>query len=546
MDNSQNLTTQNSSYRLMKQSLSLPNIVPPAIEASEFLKTYDKLQKTHSRVMRAMRLEHLKRVRIKGVEEETFNHAIRHLEDIATQPRFMREYVELLPLTPVTGFVEANQGQYFVVTLSGLQSPLCLDVRKDKGNVACYFSYRSLKPGPKLYDFMFKGRTFRIHSKFSFFKDKKAYLCAIPDTDTSITICIGFGPQHANDDGGVLAPRGSMQFSFDDLSDEVPQEFVGRGILVLDHSRIGREAKDNSDELSRSVDFIEINKNVRVKTRSRLRAINEQRHAQVKERRAAHESEVLHKAMNAVERHDTRKTALAQAQFITKVLQRKARFEAMWLSLIYFSQFSQQLHTRFVATKIAAVKNLRRSIACQKFQRMYRAKFSKDFGIEVRMLALAKNHIRLGLKMTQYFCAFSHRRTCLVYLRESYKQSHVAIALTHTFSRIVMIQRNWREKHMLEQYYFRYLSDMWDRIVGNEEERMRRKRGKKGRRFIHIDESQKMDGVLQGLLGAKVRLKEYYARTGERSALLGLFLPKYAALRKVVLRKAKEAQKPPQ
>ena len=531
----------------MKQSLSLPDIVPPVVGASEFLKHYDKLTKTHSSAMRALRMEHLKRVRIQAIDESAFNKAIRHLEDIATQPKFMKEYVDLQPLKPSTGFLEENESQLFLVPLSGYESPLHIDVRRDKGTVTCYFSYKSVKPGPKIYDFTFKARWFRIHSKFSFFKETKAYLCVVPDTDTNVTVAVSFGPQRAynDDEDKLLVPRVSVVYTFDESEEDIDTSLIGQGRILFDSRPVRKERRQETEVLSQSVDFISVNKTVKMRSRGGIRHKNQQRQLLAKQRRLRLETESQHKAISLIDRKALRTTAALQAQFITSVLARKVTFEKLWITLIVFANHSFMMHTKFLAYKIAELRIIKRSVACQRFQKMYRAKFAPEFGVYTRMVALARNHLRLALKQSQYYLPVVIYHKLFLCLQESLSHSFISLSILRTYAHVLTIQRTWRTKKRLEQYYFRHIYNLWDRIVDEEEDRMKKGKGKDrgGRRFIHVNESPKMECVLEVLLKTKEKHRLFHKGAARRVAPLVSFLPKHAEMRKVVLRKAREARR---
>ena len=539
----ESLSTQESTFRLLK-SLSLPNILPPSLPPADFLKAYSKLQNTRSGVVKALRMEHLKKVRIQAVEELRFVKAIRHLEDVATMPRFMREYVELLHMRPVSGFLEAGEIQYFVIALNGAASPMHIDVRKDKGSAACFFSYKSLKPGPKIYDLSFRCRGYKIHSRFSFFKEAKAYLSVLPDQDTVITLTVSFGRQSPLEvEEQLAAPRSSLIYSFQ--SSDSPTPIPTRNQLIFTLSQAPRKDSRPSHSLSQSVDFIEVNKRLSPKYRpERIREINENRMLRAKFIREELENSKKTRAVEQNERLERRAFAADEAQYISAVLKRKQRFEKQWLRLIAFTAYSNFIYTRFLGFKVAVLISLQKSISCQRFQRAYMRKFSPEFPISVRLTALAGHHLTLFLRLSAYHTYEQVHKRILYCILDTIDQGKVATACLRTVSRVVRIQRNWRQKRALDQYFFRYLFSLWDRVVAEEEERRGRK-GEKAKRFIHIDESQKTEIVFKEMKKAKQKLRDYLSGPYRASAHLISFLPKASQLRVVLLKWLKSSRKKP-
>jgi len=536
------LSTQESTFRLLK-SLSLPNILPPSLPPADFLRAYSKLKNTRSAAMKALRMEHLKKVRIQAVDEGRFVKAIRHLEDVATMPRFRREYVELQAMKPASGFLEARETQYFVIMLSGAASPLHIDVRKDKGTATCFFSYKSLKPGPKIYDFSFKSRGFKIHSRFSFFKDAKAYLSVLPDQDTVITLTIAFGRQSPLEIEEQLAvPRASLVYSIQSSNISTP---LPRNQLVFALSQPVRPAKEATHSLSQSVDFIEANKRLSTQNCSLdMREINENRHFQAKFRRAELEKDLKTRATELNERAERRASAVEESLCITAILRRKQRFEEMWLRLLAFATQSRLLYARFLGCKFATVRNLQKSMTCQRFQRVYRRKYEPQFSLSVRQTALAVHHFLLFLRLSAYHTYEQVHKRIFHCLLDTIDQGRVSIACLRTVSRVLRIQRSWKQRRTMEQHYFRHLLALWDRVIAQEEERRGRK-GDKARRFIHINDSQKTAIIFKEMENAKQRQKDYLSRPFRASAHLISFLPKAADLRLVLLKWLKARCKKP-
>lgn len=529
----ESLSTQESTFRFLK-SLSLPNILPPSLPPADFLRAYNKLKNTRSVAMKALRMEHLKKVRIQAVEEGRFVKAIRHLEDVATMPRFRREYVELKAMKSVSGFLEAREMQYFVILLSGAASPLHIDVRRDKGTVTCFFSHKSLKPGPKIYDFSFKCRGFKVHSRFSYFKDAKAYLSVLPDQDTTVTLTIAFGRQSPLEiEEQLAAPRTSLVYSFQSSASSTP--LPSRNPLFFTSLRPIKEHKV-SQSLSQSVDFIEANKRLSPKNRSTdIREINQSRQIRAKFRRVELEETLRNRAVELNERAERRASATEAALCITAILRRKQRFERLWLRLIAFATHSRMLYARFLGCKFATLRNLRKSVTCQRFQKMYRGRFEPQFAISVRQIALAAHHFRLFLRLSAYHTHEQVHQRIFHCLLDTIDQGRVAIACLHTVSRVVRIQRSWRQRRALEQHFFRHLLTLLDRVIAEEEEHRGRK-GSKAKRFIHIDDSKKTEIVFKEMRKAKQRLRDYLSRPFRVSAHLVSFLPKSSDLRIVLLR----------
>jgi hypothetical protein len=470
--------------------------------------------------------------------------AIRHLEDVATMPRFMREYVELLHMRPVSGFLEAGEIQYFVIALNGAESPMHIDVRKDKGSVTCFFSYKSLKPGPKIYDLSFRCRGFKVHSRFSFFKDAKAYLSVLPDQDTIITLTVSFGRQSPLEiEEQLAAPRSSLIYSFQSQSSDNPTPIPTRNQLIFTLTEASRKDSRPNHSLSQSVDFIEVNKRLSPKYRpEKIRKINENRRLKAKFIREELENSKKTRAVEQNERLERRASAADEAQYISVVLKRKQRFEKQWLRLIAFTAYSKFIYTRFLGFKVAVLISLQKSISCHRFQRQYMSQFRPEFPLSARLTALAGHHLTLFLRLSAYHTYEQVHKRILYCILDTIDQGKVATACIRTVSRVIRIQRNWRQKRALDQYFYRYLFSLWDRVVAEEEERRGRK-GEKAKRFIHIDESQKVEIVFEEMKKAKQKLRDYLSGPYRASAHLISFLPKSSQLRVVLLKWLKASNK---
>ena len=533
------LSTQESTVRMFKAG-SLPNLLP--LPPKEFLKTYHLLKQTQSGTMQSMQLNQLKHARIQSVDGGEFKKAICHLRDVATLPKFRKEYVELQPMAPTSGFMEAGETQHFLIVLAGSKSPLHIDVHREKGDVTCYFSFTSSKPGPKLHDFSFKCRIFRVFSQhqYSYFKDSTVYLSVFAEQDTVVTLRISFGRLNP------IELENHMRISRASLYRSLQAEYVPKPSLLGNLLKKAGATLTNfkpAKELSHSFDFVKankiLNKDISYEEKKKTNANRQQ---QVRIRRAQLAESIKMKAEESIEKFQRRAAGVQEALYISAVLERKQRFERDWLKLITFARLSQLLYVRFVTIRLGTVRILQRSMVSQRFQRLYKQSFHSDFPIQSRQMALGKHHLMLWMRVTMH-----HRRDVLHAqmmdcMRISLNQGMVVSAATHTLASIVRIQRIWRQKKALEQVFFRYLLETWDAVVAEEEAR-RALSGDKAKRFIPLNASQRVSIIFQEMQKAKKRYRDFLSGPVRHSAHLVSFLPKASDLRKVLLKRIKASRR---
>ena len=515
-------SSQSSEFLRVLQAQSLPELL---VEPADFLRTYEKIKEAEGE-HRTLRLEHLKRARFHTIDDSHFDKALQKLEDVLSCPRYFKQYSELKPLKPVGGLLEPGEALYFNVQLRGYPSPLSIDVNLHKGSASCYFSYRSLKPGPDIYDFRFRAKSYKIYGRYSVFKEAKGVLCILAERNTHMTIAISFG--EVNDS---LTTK-----SFHVQEEGCRTPIVRMPSLPAPSVTPSKDRSVSPDFLSQTVNFIDVNKRTLLRTRSQTRILHRQRQQQVKERRAELYQASKNRAIDLVTRVQRREEAKAKGRFITEVMERKERFEKSWITFITFASYSQLLKVRFRAYRIAALRRLKESFNCKIVQRAYRKRFP-GLDIKARTMIYVAGHIQLSLA----FVRFYQRKTALIplfnCLRDSYKNQKISLSIFLTFNRIIKIQRNFRLKKYMEKYYFAIIYDLWDKVVRDEEEKYMKARAH--RKFLHIPESEKLTFIHLALQESKERHKEFHKDGMRRARHLFSFLPKPMELLDVIMRTTK-------
>lgn len=516
-------SSQGSEFLRVLQAQSLPELL---VLPADFLRTYEKVKAGQSE-HRALRLEHLKRARFRTLDDSHFDKVLQKLEDVLTFPQFLKQYCDLKPWKPLGGLLEQGETQYFTIPLRGYPSPLGIEVSLRKGSVSCYFSYRSLKPGPEMYDFRFRPKSFKVYGRYSVFKEAKAVLCVLAESRTYITVSVNFG--ELNDSLCTKSFHGQ-----EEGHRAPPVRMPSLPVSSLTPSN-GRSV--SPDFLSQTVNFVDFNKRTLLRTRSQSRLLHIQRLQQAKERRAELYQANKEKAIDLVARVQRREEARAKGKFITGVLQRKERFERTWLTFVTFTAYSQLLRTRYFAYRIAALRRLKESFNCKIVQKAYRKRFPAGLDIQARKMLLASGHLRFSLSLYRYH----QRKTALIplfsCLRDSYHNQKISLSIYLTLNRVVKIQRNFRLRKSMEKYYFSIIYDLWDKVVREEEEKYMKSRA--SRKFLHIPESEKLACIQIALQESKERHRDFHRDGMRRERHLFSFLPAPVELLNVIVRTTK-------
>ena len=506
---------------LQAQSLSELLVLP-----ADFLRTYEKIKEGESE-HRALRLEHLKRARFRTLDDSHFDKALQKLEDVLSFPKFLKQYSDLKPLKPQGGLLEQGEAQYFNIPLRGYPSPLGIDVSLQKGSVSCYFSYRSLKPGPEIHDFRFRPKSYKVYSRYSVFKEAKAVLCVLAESHAYATVSITFGEM--ND------PLVTKSFHGQEEGYRAPP--VRMPSLPVSSLTPSNGRSISPDFLSQTVNFVEVNKRTLLRTRSQSRLLHIQRLHQAKARRAELYQASKEKAIDLVARVQRREEARAKGRFINRVVERKERFEREWITLVSFSACSQLLRMRYIAYRIAALKRLKESFNCQIVQRAYRKRFPGGLNVQARKLQLVAGHIHFSLSLYRHH----QHKTVLIplfnCLRDSYHNQKISLSIYRTLSRVTRIQRNFRTRKSMEKFYVSIIYDLWGKVVREEEEKYMK--SKAHRKFLHIPESEKLLCIQLALQESKERHREFHRDGMRRERHLFSFLPTPVELLDVIVRTTK-------
>jgi len=451
---------------------------------------------------------------------------IKHLENAATQPRFLSEYVALQPWKVTVGFLEAGQLQYFTVSLKGNSSPLNVAIQKSRGLVESYFSYKSLKPGPDIYDHRFRASKFKVEGKFTHFREVSACIGVRAISDCTFAIIVTFGEDSPAGEEDEQKQQGGA------MNQTLPGSF---GLETLE---------DLFDEISTapslsSVNHIQLNKQVLPATRN---FDQDKLHRKlVKSRQVENYQHRKERILEQAERNARRLEAQKQAKYISSVLQRKARFERMWLGLIYFARASHEAYRRFERDKGKSVEDTKVFLACFRMQKSYRQTRSKNLPIRQRQILQARNHLKLFVMVTNHHFSPSIHRKLLIVIRESRFVTIIAVKADRFVDRIALIQKRWRLAKTIDRQYLRFLSSRWDFVLGNflakQEENRKRKRNKKKvsrRSYTLMPDSAKVRIIRQLFEEAVAKYRAAQSLGKRVVARLCNFLPRMEEMRKVV------------
>lgn len=506
-------------------SPSLPVLSTLIVSPSDFLRSFHKINHYVSLGQRAAQLDQLKRARIQSIAEEQYVRAIKHLENAATQPRFLSEYVTLQPWKVTVGFLEAGQMQYFTVSLKGNPSPLNIAIQKSRGLLESYFSYKSLKPGPDIYDLRFRTSNFKIEGKFTRFREVSACIGVRAISDCTFAIIVTFGEEPP-------AVEDEQKLQSVALNQTLPGSF---GLETLE---------DLFDEISTApslslVNHVQLNKQVLPAMRN---FSQEKAHRQlVKSRQMINYQQRKERIREQAERNVRRLEAQKQAKYISSVLQRKAKFEQMWLGLIYFARASQEAYRRFELDKRQSSHDTKVFLACFRMQKSYKQTRSKDLSMQQRQALQARNHLRLFAAVKNHHFSLSIQRKLFNIIRESRFVTVIAVKADCFGNRVALIQKRWRLAKAIDRQYLRFLSSRWDFVLGNfiakQEENRKRKKSKKKtmrRSYTLLPDYAKMR-IIRQLFEESVAKNRAAQSLGKRiSAQLCNFLPKMKEMRQVV------------
>ena len=509
---------------------SLPSLNVPVISPSDFLKSFHRINAFVSRGQRAAQMEHLKRARIQSIEDHQFVKAIKHLENAATQPRFVSEYTPLQPWKAIIGFLEEGTNQYFTMNLKDNLSPLNVVIQRSKGSVESFFSFKSLRPGPDIYDRRFKSSSFRIEGRFTRFREPSACLCvrAISDCTFAIMITFGEGPPAIDDEDPKL-PVATM-------SQTQPTSFLVGSLEEL-FSNISTAPSISS------VDSVKLNRSVCVMPKN-YEVVDEHR-KEVKMRKE--ENEVLKKdrVREQAERNQRREDARTQSKYISSILERKARFEQIWLGLIFFARATYEAHRRFVIDKTQSIFDTKKFLICFRLQKNYRRlhPVSREYTLKHRQKTYGRNHLRL---LTMLSC-FHMGRLIHDKLMDAMRQSRLINApgrCTEKFYyRMSLIQQEWRQSKLMEKHFLLHLSHSWDfvlsQIIRKQEESRKKKRAKKKqskRRYSIVSEPSKMRVIKEMMQAAIEKCREVNTKPEAKFKLtrLSSLLPRTEELKTTV------------
>lgn len=505
----------------------------PVIAPSDFLRSFQKI-KYASKAQRTLQLDLLKKARIQSIDDHDFTKVIRHLENVAMQPQFLSEYVTLLPWKAQVGFLEEGASQYFTVTLKDNLSPLHVVIQRSKGNVETYFSYKSLKPGPDIYDRKFKGSAFKIEGRFNYFREPSACLCVQALSDCTFAIMITFGespPAIAEEDAKLpianIAKMHEKTFILSSLEE-----------LFSDLST----APSTS-----SCDFVNLNRTIGVGPRGWTKA--KKHRLEVKKRHFQAENERKELMLEQAERNNRRQEAQKEANLVTTILARKAKFEKMWLGFIYFARTTFEIHRRFQSDKQITVANTQRYLLTFRIQRNYHKSHKNEADLPSRQLILLRNHVQLLYSVTCFHTSQQVFATLMGGLRESYFAYTPARLVEGFFRKIVLIQKEWRLAKTIDKHFTMHLSNSWDfllsRILQKQEEDGKKKRKKvvkklKKRKYSAIPQEYIAKMVAEAMAEAVARCREANKSSGKVVVRLSRLLPKLTDLKNTVKLVSKE------
>lgn len=505
----------------------------PSLAPSDFLRSFHKI-KYASKAQRPLQLDLLKKARIQSLEDQDFTKVIRHLENVAMQPQFLNEYVALAPWKAQVGFLEEGTSQYFTVTMKDQMSPLHVVIQRSKGSVETYFSYKSLKPGPEIYDRKFKGSAFHIDGRFTYFREPSACLCvrALSDCTFAIMITFGESPPSLQEEDPKLPIAG--------LAKSHENTFILSSLEEL--------FADISTAPSVSAcDFVHLNKTISVLPRGWTRA---KRHRMdVRKRHLQAENERKVTMLEQAERNQRREEAQKEANLVTKILGRKAKFEQMWLGLLYFARSTFEMHRRFREDKQTTDFNTKKYLATYRMQQNYRKSHKSEAELPLRPIIHLRNHIK---QLHSAACFYSAPLICsnlMQALRESYFVL-TPVRLVEDFSKkIVRIQREWRLAKRLDQHFSLYLSHSWDfiltQVLQKQEEDAKRKKKKtakklKKRKYSAIPQEYKEKTIAELMAEAVAKCREANRSSEKVVVRLSRLLPKLGELKNTVKLVSKE------
>lgn len=519
---------QGSRTRILRPttSPSLPSLGPLTVSPADFLRSFNKINNYVSLAQRAVQLDQLKRARIQSIAEEKYVKAIKHLENAATQPRFLSEYVALQPWKVTMGFLEAGQLQYFMVSLKGNTSPLNAVIQKSRGVVESYFSYKSLKPGPDIYDFRFRGSSFKVEGKFTTFREVSACIGVRAISDCTFAIMITFGEEPP------AAPEEDQKQQITAMNQTLP------GTFALDALEDLFEDISTAPSLS-LVNHVQLNKQILPNMRDFT--LEKAHRRLVKSRQIENYQQRKERIREQAERNVRRLEAQRQGKYISSVLQRKAKFEKTWLGLIYFARASFEAYRRFELDKGKSIEDTKVFLACFRMQKSYRKAHNEDFPINLRRILLARNHLRLFLMVKNHHFGEIIQHKLINVIKASKFVTIIGLKIDQFCARITRIQRKWRLAKAIDRQYFRFLSRRWDLILGHfiakqEENRKRKKTKKKISRYSYsiLPESAKIRIIRQLFADAVAKLRSVQTPAKGIVARLCNFLPKMADMRQVV------------
>jgi hypothetical protein len=168
----------------------------------------------------------------------------------------------------------------------------------------------------------------------------------------------------------------------------------------------------------------------------------------------------------------------------------------------------------------------------------------KEFDVQCRMLALAVNHLKVthSIAICQVFPGI--RSALFSYIQQSCFNHKIGSATRRFYRLVGVIQDYWKQKRNVENFLAVHLSNEWDLIIRNEEElRKKKTTKKKGRRFIHISEQEKMKQITLFIAEAKEKLFQAIRDRTRITYHLVSYLPKQKELRLAIKQIAKEQRK---
>jgi len=505
----------------------------PSLAPSDFLRSFQKI-KYVSKAQRTLQLDLLKRARIQSIDDQDFNKVIRHLENVAMQPQFLSEYVALTPWKAQVGFLEEGTSQYFTVAMKDKMSPLHVVIQRSKGSVETYFSYKSLKPGPEIYDRKFKGSAFHIDGRFTYFREPSACLCVHAVTDCTFAIMITFGESPP---------------ALQEEDPKLPIAAIGK---VHENKFILSSLEELFGDISTApsisaCDFINLNRTVSVIPRGWTRA---KRHRiDVRKRHLQAENARKEMMLEQAERNQRRDEAQKEANLVTTILARKAKFEQMWLGLLYFARSTFEMHRRYRDDKQTTESNTKKYLATYQIQHNYRNSHKTDAELRFRPLLHLRNHLKLLHSLTCFYSSPAVFSTLTQGLRESYFVL-APVRLVEEFSRkVVRIQREWRLAKRLDLQFSMHLSHSWDfiltQVLQKQEEDVKRKKKKvakklKKRKYSAIPQEYKAKTIAELMAEAVAKCREANRSSDKVVVRLSRLLPKLGELKNTVKLVSKE------